>query len=66
MDDRLELELWRGDDFLAAVEGERADAIREILHYMAVNGQDGGGMRVVEIMRVPFNIPDVGNPSLVP
>lgn len=58
MDERLELELWRGDEYLASVDGSPKDAMREILHYMAVYGQDGGGMRVLEVMRVPFKFPD--------
>lgn len=64
MEDRLELELWRGDDYLASVEGSRPDAVREILHYLAVNAQDGGGMRVVEIKRVPFDLVAAARTSL--
>ena len=57
MDGELELELWRGDEWLAGVSGKPDDAMREIMHYMAVYGQDGGGMRVMEVVRVPFNFP---------
>jgi hypothetical protein len=62
-EDRLELEIWRGEDYLAGVEGPRKDAVREILHYLAINGQDGDAMRVVEIKRVPFDLGLLLTPS---
>ena len=44
----LELELWRGDEWLAGASGTVADAEREIVHYAMVYGLDGP----VEIKRV--------------
>lgn len=45
-----EFELWQDDCWMAGTSGPREDALRDILHYAMVYGQDGP-VKVYEVKR---------------
>lgn len=55
MNDNFELELWRGDEWLAGASGTKADAEREIMHYAMVYLQDGP-VEIKRVVREPYSV----------